>query len=197
MKLLLATQNLHKVREFKDMLKPLKNIDIYSLRDFPEYTPPPEDGHTFEENASKKATHAAKELKMLTLSDDSGLVVPLLNNKPGIHSARYAGPDASDLDNRQKLLHDMKKLSHEERAAYFECCICLATEEGLIKSTQARLEGMIMEDAKGSHGFGYDPIFVKYDYNKSLAELEEKVKNMISHRCKALDKMLPTLEKYI
>ncbi|GAB4193544.1 MAG: non-canonical purine NTP pyrophosphatase [Simkaniaceae bacterium] len=197
MKLLLATSNLHKIREYRMMLKPLKGLDLLTFRNFPAYIPPEESGNTFEENAVIKAVHAAKELQLATLADDSGLVVPALQGEPGIYSARYAGKDATDADNRKKLLEKVKALSEDKRNAYFECVIALALPEGLKKVVRGTCEGQLITEEKGGNGFGYDPIFKKYDYSKTLAELEEEVKNKISHRRKALDKILPTLENIV
>lgn len=189
MQLVIASQNLHKVREFKTMLKEFKHFDIYSLRDYPDYAPPPEDGASFEEIATEKAVHAAKELGATVIADDSGLVVPSLNGAPGIFSARYSGDDASDADNRTKLLKEMGHLKDHQRDAHFECAIAIASPDGLIKCVKGTLEGHILREEKGRNGFGYDPLFVKHDYSKTLSELEEMVKNRISHRRKALDKL--------
>lgn len=194
MELVIASHNLHKYREFRSMLKSIEHLDIYSLRDFPDYQLPEETGATFEENAILKATHAAAALNLLVLADDSGLVVPALAGAPGIYSARYAGPDATDADNRRKLLKEMVSLTEEARGAYFECAIALAGPDGLKKCVQARCEGIITHEPRGGHGFGYDPIFLKHDYSKTFAELSEETKNRISHRSKALHLLLPFFE---
>lgn len=194
MEIVIASKNLHKIREFRAILKPLVNYDILSLHDFPDYTPPEETGDTFEKNASKKAIHAATALDRWVLGDDSGLVIPSLNNKPGIFSARFAGPEATDKDNRNKLLEELAKIAEHERVGYYECVLCLASKEGLKKCVTGLCEGSIIEAEKGRHGFGYDSLFIKYDYNKTFAELDEETKNRISHRRKAIDKILPSLE---
>ena len=192
--IVVASKNIHKIREFKEILSGLKNFDILSLRDFPNYIPPEETGKTFEENAITKAVHAAKTLNKLVLADDSGLVVPALKGEPGVFSARYAGNNATDADNRKKLLSNMENLEDAERNAYFECCLAIASPKGLEKSICAICEGKIIRKEKGGGGFGYDPIFIKNDYNKTFAELESSVKNKISHRRKAIDKLLIYLE---
>jgi XTP/dITP diphosphohydrolase len=192
--IVIASKNIHKIREFKEILNGLKNFDVLSLRDFPNYTPPEETGKTFEENAITKAVHAAKTLNKLVLADDSGLVVPALKGEPGVFSARYAGNNATDADNRKKLLSNMENLEEAERNAYFECCLAIASPKGLEKSICAICEGKIIRKEKGGGGFGYDPIFIKNDYNKTFAELESSVKNKISHRRKAIDKLLIYLE---
>ncbi|WP_068467677.1 RdgB/HAM1 family non-canonical purine NTP pyrophosphatase [Candidatus Protochlamydia phocaeensis] len=198
MELLLATTNLHKIREFKDMLKSksLSHLEVLSLHQFPDYVAPEETSLTFKGNAILKAEHAAKQLKKWTLADDSGLVVPALGGEPGIYSSRYAGSQATDADNRQKLLRAMQNLeSPEERAAYFECCLALSSPDGLKKCVQGICEGFIVKEPKGRYGFGYDALFAKHDYGeKTFAELTEGVKNRISHRCKAFERMAVFLE---
>lgn len=192
--LVIASQNVHKVREFRTMLKHLPQLDLLSLRDFPEYEPLPETGSFFEEIAIAKAVHAANALQLCVLAEDSGLVVPALGGEPGIRSARYAGENATDLDNRKKLLEEMRHLLDDDRCAYYECWIALASPEGLQKCVRGTCEGKIALAEKGSNGFGYDSLFIKHEYNKTFAELEESVKNRVSHRRKALDKLLPSLE---
>ena len=191
--LVLASTNVHKVRELKAMLKRI-GVDLLSLIDFPDYKPEPETGSTFEDNAIRKATHAAAKLQRWVLAEDSGLIVPALAGAPGVFSARYAGESATDADNRKKLLDSMQALMEDDRSAYFECCMAFAGPDGLKKTTRGLCEGSILVREKGGGGFGYDPLFVKHGYSKSFAELEEAVKNRISHRRKALDRMWPALE---
>lgn len=192
MEILLATNNLHKVREFKEMLKEL-NFEVLSLSEFPAYIAPHETGKTFAENAELKALHAATTLSRVVIADDSGLVVPALKGAPGIYSRRYAGEKATDYENRKKLLSEMKEFDEQARAAYFECCLCLATPEGIKKTISAKVEGQILTGERGNMGFGYDSLFKKYDMNKTFAELPEHTKNRISHRRKALEKLIPYL----
>lgn len=195
--LVIASHNIHKIREFRAMLKTTPALDVLSLIDFPQYIPPEETGLTFEENATLKATHAAAALKQWVIADDSGLVVPALGGAPGLYSARFAGKDATDFDNRKKLLDAMQHLLDDDRAAYYECWIVLASPQGVKKTTHGTCEGKILSQEKGGQGFGYDPLFVKHEYNKTFAELEESVKNRISHRRKAFDKILPSIENLI
>lgn len=190
----LATENLGKIREFRELLKSLKNIQLFSLRDFPEYVAPEETEDTFLGNAELKALSAAKTLNRWALADDSGLVVPALGGAPGVYSARYAGAGATDVENRKKLLDAMKYLHGDSRQAYFECCLVLASPNGIKKVTVGKCEGMLLTQEKGGQGFGYDPLFLKYDYDKTFAELPEATKNRISHRWRAFEKLLPTLE---
>ncbi len=193
MELVIASTNMNKVREFRSLLKPF-GWDVLSLRDFPEYVPPEETGVTFQENAEIKARSAVASLNRWVLADDSGLVVPSLKGAPGVHSSSYAGEGVTDLENRIKLLSAMKGFQDTDRFAYFECSICIASPEREIKLFRGLCEGSILEEGKGANGFGYDAIFRKHEYNKTFAELDEEVKNKISHRRKAFDKALIFLE---
>lgn len=194
MELVIASRNIHKIREFRSILKKISAFDLLSLNDFPQYVPVPETGNSFEENAILKATHAAQNLQRWVIADDSGLVISALKGAPGVNSRRYAGENATDKENRQKLLAEMQHIPEPYRQGYYECWIALASPEGLKKTAKGISEGMITEQERGSLGFGYDAIFVKHEYGKTFAELEEEIKNRISHRRKALDKILPVLE---
>jgi XTP/dITP diphosphohydrolase len=194
MELVIASRNIHKIREFRSILKKISAFDLLSLNDFPQYVPVPETGNTFEENAILKAKHAAQNLQRWVIADDSGLVVPALKGAPGVYSRHYAGENATDKENRQKLLAEMLQIQEPYRQGYYECWIALASPEGLKKTAKGVSEGMITEQERGSLGFGYDAIFIKHEYGKTFAELEEEIKNRISHRRKALDKILPVLE---
>lgn len=197
MQLIIASTNIHKIREYRAMLKTLGSFDVFSLHDFPHYIPEEEVGGSFEEIAIKKACHAANSLGKLVLADDSGLVVPSLAGAPGILSARYAGTSATDKDNRTKLLYEMQGLQETDRYAYLECCIAIASPEGLKKSSRGICEGAVLTEERGSSGFGYDSIFIKHDYSKTFGELDEETKNRISHRRKAFDKLKITLETLV
>ncbi|MBN1914923.1 MAG: XTP/dITP diphosphatase [Parachlamydiales bacterium] len=195
--IVLATKNIHKIRELRAMLSSIAQLDILSLQDFPQYSPPEETSSTFEENAIQKAVAAAETLQQWIIADDSGLVVPALNGEPGIFSARYAGNNATDADNRAKLLEKMSHLEGEDRAAYFACALALASPTGLYKSSFATCEGEILKAPRGGGGFGYDPLFLKHEYRKTFGELEERIKNRISHRRKAFDKLGLSLENLV
>lgn len=194
MELLLASTNLHKIREFREMLKPFPHLDMLTLHQFPSYVEPEETGSTFQENAILKAEQAANALQQWVLADDSGLVVPALDGQPGIYSRRYAGSQATDADNRKKLLHEMEHLEGLSRAAYYECCLVIASPNGVKKIVKAVCEGHILKEEKGRYGFGYDCLFVKNEYEKTFAELEETIKNRISHRRKAFERLAGFLE---
>ena len=122
--------------------------------------------------------------------------VPSLGGLPGILSRRYAGEDATDTENRQKLLKAMQHLQDDKRSAYFECALVVASPEEIKKSVTGTCEGVLLSEEKGSRGFGYDPLFVKYDYDKSFGELDETIKNRVSHRRKAFEKLMPLFEAY-
>jgi XTP/dITP diphosphohydrolase len=192
--LVIASGNVHKIRELRAMLKVYKFLDVLSLLDFPHYTPLPETGKTLEENATLKALHAAKTLNRWAIADDTGLVIPALQGAPGVLSARYAGENATDPENRKKLLTEMKEIQDPHRQGYFECWLAIAAPQGLKKCVRGVCEGNILTEEKGGKGFGYDSLFVKYEYGKTFSELEESVKNRISHRRKALDKLHLLLE---
>lgn len=198
MELVLATANVHKLREMRDMLKSMlrsaKNFDIISLMNFPDYKAPEESGSTFQANAEIKAVDAARTLKRWVIADDSGLVVPALNGEPGIRSRRYSGENATDKENNKKLLERMQGLQDIQRSAYYECCICVCSPEGKFKIFTGHCEGLIVDAPKGGNGFGYDPLFLKHDHQKTFGELTEDTKNRISHRRKALDKAVTFIE---
>ncbi|CDR34496.1 RdgB/HAM1 family non-canonical purine NTP pyrophosphatase [Criblamydia sequanensis] len=193
MKIILATSNLHKIREFREMFANLSEIDWLSLLNYPNYKLPEETGSTFEENSAIKALHGASHLNEWVLADDSGLVVPSLGKEPGIFSKRYAGLNANDNENRKKLLEKLSEKKDIERNAYFQCSLTLANKEGVKKTVTSIVEGYIAHEEKGRNGFGYDSLFIKHDYNQTFGELDPKVKSRISHRRKAFEKLLPTL----
>lgn len=194
MEIVIASTNVHKIREYRSLLKSFKHLDVLSLRDFPSYTPLDETGSSFEEIVSTKAVHAAQSLNKWVLADDSGIVVPALQGAPGIYSARYAGKNATDRENCKKLLHEMKSLQDSGRFAYFECWIAIASPDGLEKIEKGTCEGSIIEQERGRQGFGYDTLFRKHEYSKTFAELDEDIKNRISHRRKAFDRLSLFLE---
>jgi XTP/dITP diphosphohydrolase len=194
MELMVATTNKGKLKEIRRLLADtgilIKGLD--ELSGLPEIV---EDGDTFEANAQKKALTVARYCGCLTLADDSGLVVKALHGEPGVYSARYAGPQASDSDNNQKLLDAMTGLPLEQREAAFHCAMALCEPSGTCRVFHGSLEGLILEEARGSGGFGYDPLFLVPEYGKALAELPLEIKNRISHRGKALQETLAYLQQ--
>ncbi len=194
MEIVITTENLHKIREFREMLKVLPHIDVLSLRDFPDYSLPASVGDSFESNAIAKATHTSKALNKWVLADDSGLIIPALNGAPGIKSRTYAGDDATDAENCQKVLEDLEGKDDLDRAAYLECCVAIAAPDGVKKTFKGICEGEIVTSQRGSNSFGYDAIFRKHDYDKTFSEIDEAVRIRISHRRKAFEKLQLYLE---
>jgi len=194
MEIVIVSRNLGKIREFRIMFEGIEGLDIDSLLAYPDFPSPEETGETFEENAALKAVAAAKALDKIVLADDSGLVVPALGGAPGVRSARYAGEEATDRENNQKLLEALKGKEDLDRAAYYECALVLASPESVMKVTRGHCEGFIHTEEKGRNGFGYDSVFIKHDYDKTFGELSDDVKNRVSHRRKALDSMRAFIE---
>jgi XTP/dITP diphosphohydrolase len=194
MEIVLATHNVHKVRELREMLKTVPAIEILTLRQFPDFEPVEEDQETFEGNALKKAREAAKFLKKPVLAEDSGLVVPAIGGAPGVFSKRYAGPKGNDADNRKKLLKAMEGLTDVARNAFFQCVLVFVHPSGEEKIFSGVTEGTILTQERGGHGFGYDSLFLKHDYDKTFAEMDEATKNRVSHRRKAFDKFATYFE---
>jgi len=186
MDLLLATRNAHKTREFRELLGP--GFDVIDLSSFPEIAIPKETGRTFEENATLKAIAASKQLPRLVIADDSGLEVDALGGEPGVFSARYAGENAGDVSNVDKLLRQLRKrnIATEKRSARFRCVIALAQNGKVLGVFQGFVEGKIVEPPRGSGGFGYDPIFEPKGFDQTFAEMTPESKNKISHRAQAI-----------
>ena len=193
MKVVIATSNQGKLKEFETLLAPL-NWQFYSLQDL-GIDSPVEDGATFYENALIKAKHAATISGFPVIADDSGLCVDSLNGAPGIKSARFAGENSTDADNNLKLLESLENET-QRNAAFVACLVFLDpnSDEDPI-SAEGRLEGEIARDSQGKGGFGYDPIFFISDENKTLAELGKDYKNENSHRAKATKILLNKLLK--
>ena len=193
MKILIATGNPHKFKELMHILPAkLKNgtpIEYVSLADCKGLTLPPETGNTLEDNAEIKAVYAASESGLPAVSDDTGLEVKFLHGAPGVHTARYAGEHADADDNNRKLLAALEGQLLPARAASFRTVACLATPQGRVETFDGTLDGYIGFGYRGENGFGYDPIFLVGDTQKTLAEMTEKEKNKISHRAKAFEKL--------
>jgi XTP/dITP diphosphohydrolase len=187
----IATGNRGKLAEFKTLLS---HVAIRSQMDLPVYTSPDETGATFEDNARLKA-RSLKAMKPGTwvLGEDSGLEVDGLNKMPGVHSARYAGPKASDFENINKLLKMMSIRSANNRTARFKSVIVAFTPEGKEIVVTGELQGKITTAARGTEGFGYDPVFIADGQEKTLAEIGMAAKNKISHRSIAIRKLLEVI----
>ncbi|HML78183.1 XTP/dITP diphosphatase [Geobacter sulfurreducens] len=184
-RLVVATRNKGKLREIAAILDGLP-FTLLSLDDFPGFPEVEEDGETFEENALKKASAAANVTGLPALADDSGLVVDALGGRPGVYSARYSGETASDEANNAKLLRELASVSYEERTAAFRCAIALCSPEGKRYTFSGELQGVILDSPRGTEGFGYDPLFFVSEKGATMAELPLEVKNVISHRGRAL-----------
>lgn len=191
----MATGNKGKVDEFTSLLK---RHQLFFLRDIPGYQIPEETGSSFEENARIKAQTLQKQKpKDWVLGEDSGLEVPALHNAPGIYSARYAGSHATDENNLNLLLKNMKAFIDEKRSASFVCHIVAFSPKGKEYSVQGRLKGYITHKPIGDKGFGYDPIFIPKGELKSLAQLGVEYKNQVSHRFHAVQALLSKIIRYL
>lgn len=196
-KLIVASNNEHKIKEIKEILKefPLK---ILSLKEAGINIDIEENGATFMENAHIKAMSIYK-LKgdSMVLADDSGLAVDILNGEPGVYSARYSGEHGNDEKNNEKLLSKLKGVEFEKRNAKFICAMELIVDENKTINVQGEVEGYIVEEKRGENGFGYDPLFYMPKFNKTMAEMSSEEKNSVSHRGKALKKLKEELRRYL
>ncbi len=192
--LVLATRNRGKTAEIRKFLKDFP-VEIKNLDDFGPIPEIEEDGKTFDDNAYKKASFAARILGIPALADDSGLVVEALGGAPGVYSARYAGESATDEENTAKLLKEME--GKENRAAAFECVISIAVPTGPALTYEARCEGEITTAPRGKNGFGYDPVFYYPPLKKTFAELSLEEKISVSHRGKAMAEVRNEFDKVI
>lgn len=196
MELLIATKNIGKVKELENLLAD-SPVRLRSLNDFPNVPEAVETGATFAENARLKARFYAAQTGLLALADDSGLAVEALGGAPGIFSARYAGDDASNAERIEKLLSELKATGDENRRARFVCAIAIADARGEIKFlAEGICNGAIAKAATGKNGFGYDPIFIPDNFNRTFGELSDNVKREISHRALAIKKIIRYLRDF-
>jgi XTP/dITP diphosphohydrolase len=186
MDLLMATRSAHKTREIRRILG--AKFAVRDLSEHPDISKPVENGKTFEENAILKAIAVAKELPGLVVADDSGLEVDALDGAPGMYSARYAGENATNKANIEKLLSELARqnVPAAERKARFRCVIAVASDNKLLRTFEGVVEGTIVDLPRGSRGFGYDPIFQPNGSDQTFAEMTPLLKNKISHRAKAI-----------
>ena len=201
-RILIATKNPGKIAELKALLDIEKDIQWLSLDDFDDIPEVVEDGSTFEQNSNKKALEYAKAANCWAIADDSGLVIDALDGQPGVKSARFSGeknPDRSLLDhkNMAKVLQLMNNIEQHKRSAKFVCNITLASPDKILAQTTGTLEGFIAQKEIGKNGFGYDPIFYLPELKKTVAQLDKKHKNAISHRANAIKKLKPLLENIL
>ena len=192
--IVLATSNKNKVKELKKLLKD-SPVKVKSLADYGPLPPVVEDGETFDDNAYKKAYHYARVLGLPCLADDSGLVVEALDGAPGVYSARYAGENATDQENCDKLLQEMAGKTN--RKARFECVLSLATPGGPALTWEGRCEGEITTERRGESGFGYDPVFFYPPFGKTFAEVSMEEKSKVSHRGRAMAEFAAEIDKVL
>ena len=192
--LVIATRNPGKTAEIRELLEGFP-VEIKNLDDFGPIPEVEEDGETFDDNAYKKASFAANVLGIPALADDSGLVVEALDGAPGVHSARYAGENATDEQRVHKLLNELK--TETNRKAAFECVISIAVPGGPALTYEGRCEGVIAEQPAGENGFGYDPVFYYPPLEKTFAQLTREEKSRISHRGRALGEIRDEFDKVL
>lgn len=193
--LLLASRNRKKVAELQALLAPLQ-VRVRSVDEFPELPEVEEDGTTFAENAAKKAVEIASRTRCWTLGEDSGLEVDALGGAPGVYSARYSGPGATDASNNAKLVEALAGLPAPRRGARYVCHVAVADPQGEVRLHLERTcRGRIVDQPRGSNGFGYDPYFLIPEYHRTFGELSPLVKRQLSHRARALAELLPALRR--
>ena len=192
--MVIATRNAGKAAEIRDLLCGFP-VEIKSLADFGPIPQAEETGATFEENAYLKASLTARVLGMTALADDSGLVIEAMGGDPGVRSARFAGPAATDSERCRKILQEMRGVT--DRRAAFECVISIAVPTGAALTYAGRCEGRISDEPKGRNGFGYDPIFYYPPLCKTFAQLTRKEKSRVSHRGKALEELKSEFAKVL
>jgi XTP/dITP diphosphohydrolase len=192
--LVLGTYNRKKRAELAALLAPL-GIELRSLADYPNAMVVPENGVTFAENAQQKACQQAEHLNEWVIGEDSGLCVDALGGAPGVYSARYAGADATDDKNNQKLVDQLRDVPLERRAAHYVCHMALSDPTGAMRiSVEDICRGRIAFEPRGSAGFGYDPLFEVVEYHRTFGELGEAVKAALSHRARATRRFLAKLD---
>lgn len=195
-KILIVTRNEGKIREIMAILRGLP-VEFTLEKDFPDFPEIEEDGYTYTENALKKAAIACIHTELPAVAEDSGLEVYALNGMPGIYSARYAGIGATDEQRIAKLLEEMKGIPRENRKARYVCSAAFALPDGERYIKEGTVEGEILEEPRGTAGFGYDPVFYIPEYNSTMAELPMEIKNSISHRGKALNKLKEDIARWL
>jgi XTP/dITP diphosphohydrolase len=195
--LILGTRNRKKRQEIVEILGGLP-VECGDLTQFPTAPEVVEDGDTFAANARKKATELAKALSQWVLGEDSGLVVPALNGRPGVYSARYAGKQGDDEANNDRLLAELAPLPDERRAAYYVCTAAVADPQGEVRAVvEGCCHGVIIKERRGRGGFGYDPLFLIPEYHQTFGELSARVKHALSHRARALERLRPDLRRLL
>ncbi len=193
--IIIATKNKGKVKDFEALLSK-RGIQVKSLHDFPEMPDVEETGSTFEENAILKAEAISRKMGRTVIADDSGLIVDYLDGRPGVYSARYAGEEKNDRANLEKVLSELEGVPDEERTARFYCVLAVSVPGEKPKVAEGTCEGKIGREPMGTHGFGYDPIFIVDEKNKTMGQLTKEEKNKISHRAAAMAKLDEKWDEY-
>jgi len=195
--LVIATRNAGKLREIRGLLEP-HGVEVLSLAEFEDVPEVEETGETFAENAALKATQSARHLKTWTLGEDSGLMVDALDGRPGIYSARYSDPDATDEKNNARLLEELDGVPTQKRGAQYVCSLAVSDPEGKVQLTEeATCRGRIATEPHGENGFGYDPYFTIVELHKTFGELAPVVKQHLSHRARAFERVTPKLVRLL
>ncbi|WP_299089445.1 XTP/dITP diphosphatase [uncultured Metabacillus sp.] len=193
--IIIATKNPGKVKEFEALLSPI-GFHVHSLLDYPDSIDVEETGVTFEENAILKAEAISEAYQRMTIADDSGLAIDYLGGRPGIFSARYAGPAKDDQANISQVLEELTGVkSMEDRSARFICALALSIPGQQTKTVVGTCEGYIAMKQQGENGFGYDPIFIVKGLNQTMASIPKEEKNRISHRAEAIKKILEVIKQ--
>ena len=196
MKIIIASHNEHKIKEFIPLLEPF-GFEVMSLLELNDHQEIIEDGDTFEANALIKAKSIAEKYHAYALADDSGLVVPAIGNEPGIYSARYSGEPKDDHRNNLKLLERMTGLEGDQRKAYFVSHLVVYAPNGAYLSVEGKAEGLILEVLQGDEGFGYDPLFYYPPAKQTFAQMPLDEKNKVSHRRRAIDQLQQSLPTWL
>ncbi|MBS0264761.1 MAG: RdgB/HAM1 family non-canonical purine NTP pyrophosphatase [Planctomycetes bacterium] len=195
--IVLGSRNRKKSQEVAEILAP-HGVQVVSISTFPQAREVDEDGATFAENAAKKASQPALELGCWVIGEDSGLIVDALGGRPGVFSARYSGPGATDESNNQKLQQELTGVEPTRRTAAYVCTVALADPTGTIRLTaEGRCSGLIISESRGTNGFGYDPYFLVREHHRTFGELSSRVKHQISHRARAFAQFIPGLLKLL
>jgi XTP/dITP diphosphohydrolase len=195
--LVVGTRNRKKLEEIREILGDL-GVELRDLGGYPGAPEVVEDGATFEANARKKASELARNLGQWVLGEDSGLVVPALNGRPGVYSARYAGRQGDDEANNDKLLAELAPYPDDARAAYYVCTAAVADPSGEVRAVaEGRCHGVLTRERRGTGGFGYDPLFLVPECHKTFGELSARVKHALSHRARALARLRPALRRLL
>lgn len=192
-RIVLASRNRKKAAEITDLLAPY-HFEVVPVTEFPDVPEVVEDGTSFAENAAKKATEVALAIDQWVIGEDSGLCVDALNGAPGIYSARFSGDDATDEENNDKLLTELRDVADTKRGAGYVCSIALSDPAGTVQvAIEGTCRGRIMTERQGSGGFGYDPLFLIPEFHQTFGELSPAVKRCLSHRARAFARFIPSL----